>query len=377
MKKILSSFIRKRNDKYYVYVEYIDEVGKKKQKSQGSYANKKDADKKLIEVKNSINLDSFIIPQNITFVERFKKYNLDRKNTLSENTFYSREVMLKKHIKPYWGDTKLCDITIGSYQNFINKIYSSDYSDSTKKAICKTANTVLKECYRCREIKTPITDFVKIPKFKKPEEVSVYSIEEIKLILKEAKNRNNPGLEIAINLFVFGGLRRGETLGLTWDCVDFDNNRIKIENNLQYIAGKGLVMTDTKTTSSNREISLPASVMDLMKKERIRQNKLKLKSMLHKKYDTVVIDRKGDCYTTTSFQGVYQTLIKKTGLEYKKIHALRHSNVSILIANGIDVKTISERLGHSSIDITLQTYTHAFKEKDRHVSNRLDELLGQ
>ena len=72
MKKILSSFIRKRNDKYYVYVEYIDETGKKKQKSQGSFINKKDADKKLIEVKNSINNDIYALPSNISFINRLK-----------------------------------------------------------------------------------------------------------------------------------------------------------------------------------------------------------------------------------------------------------------------------------------------------------------
>ena len=74
----------------------------KRNKITSFFNNKKYADKKLIEVKNSINLDNFIIPKDITFVERCHRYNLDRENSVSENTFYSRDIMIKKHIEPYW-----------------------------------------------------------------------------------------------------------------------------------------------------------------------------------------------------------------------------------------------------------------------------------
>lgn len=115
MEKVVSSFVRKRNNKYYVYVEYIDETGKKKQKSQGSYANKKDAEKKLIEVKNSINNDIYALPSNISFANRCYQY-YDSKLGISENTIACAKSIVKKHIEPYWGNTKLSDITINKYR---------------------------------------------------------------------------------------------------------------------------------------------------------------------------------------------------------------------------------------------------------------------
>lgn len=93
MEKVVSSFVRKRNNKYYVYVEYIDETGKKKQKSQGSYANKKDAEKKLIEVKNSINNDIYALPSNISFANRCYQY-YDSKLGISENTIACKYIIL-------------------------------------------------------------------------------------------------------------------------------------------------------------------------------------------------------------------------------------------------------------------------------------------
>ena len=86
MEKVLSSFVRKRNEKYHVYVEYINEEGKKKQRSEGSFKTKKEADKLLIEIKNNINKDKYIIPKNITFADRCYQYYDDKVTEFSPVT---------------------------------------------------------------------------------------------------------------------------------------------------------------------------------------------------------------------------------------------------------------------------------------------------
>lgn len=374
MEKVLSTFIRKRNNNYCVYVEYMNNEGKKKQKSQGSYKTKKEADERLIELKNSINKGRYAVPSDMTFVERCYKYYDDKVNEFSANTVYNQKNIIRREIAPYWRDTKLCNITVSSYQNFVNYTFSRDLSTNTKKNIIRTSSAVLRECYRCQEIQTKITDFIRIPKTSKNKEVDIYSVDEIKHILECAK-RCAPAFEMVLNLFAYGGLRRGEALGLTWDNVDFDNKTITIEKNLQYVKNK-FVMKSTKTDSSVRTITIPDIVIDLLRKEKIRQNKLQLKGLMpNKEYDTVCINRKGTYYNPMGFNRDYKDFVLKIGLDYKKPHALRHAHVSMLIASGMDIKTISARVGHSNTDMTLKVYAHMLKESDKKAAEKIDNIL--
>jgi len=104
---IKSTFIRKRGNNYNVYIEYIDKEGKIKQRSEAKYTNKKDAEKHLIEIKNSINNNKFVITNNITFVERYKQYIFDESKKLSPATLKFWKSFLKNSIEPFFKDIKL------------------------------------------------------------------------------------------------------------------------------------------------------------------------------------------------------------------------------------------------------------------------------
>ena len=126
MNDIKSVFIRKRNNNFNVYVEYVDsETGKLKQKSQGKYCNKKDAEKHLIEIKNSINNNKFVITKDITFVERCIAYMNDDAKDFSPVTLSTRNVVLTASIKPFFKDMKLTDVTPSVLQSFANYIYKN------------------------------------------------------------------------------------------------------------------------------------------------------------------------------------------------------------------------------------------------------------
>lgn len=379
MEKVKSSFIRKRNNKYYVYVEYEDELGRKKQKSQGSFENKKDADKLLIEIKNDINKEMFSVPKSITFVDRCYKYYEDKKGEYAETTLYSSANIIRHRIEPYWKSTPLSEITVSKYQDFVNYIYGDkNIEKNTKKRIKDICNAVLRECHRRMEIKIKITDFIRTPKVIDPDIIDIYGIDEIKYILEESKNYNKT-FEIILNLYIFGGMRIGEICGLTWDDVDFDNNRILIRNNLVYTKKDGkmkFVMRTTKTQSGIREIALPKHVINILKNEKVRQNILKLKGLKKKKeYDTVCLSTSNTYYNPSSFRRSYKAFIEKIGLDYKKPHALRHSHVSMLVNSNVDIKTIQHRIGHANIGTTLNTYSHVFKETDINASAKVEDLL--
>ncbi|HAU5241078.1 TPA: Arm DNA-binding domain-containing protein, partial [Clostridioides difficile] len=175
---IKSAFIRKRNEKFYVYVEYIEETtGKIKQKSYGSYEKKKDAEKHLIEIKSTINNNKFITPNKTTLVERCYKYIMTNEKNWSPYTIINRKSWVNNYIEPFFKDTKLIDINPSLLQFFINKSFNNSTSSSAKVRY-NFLSSVLKEAYRLKEISENPCDFVKLPAKNVTSEIEIYNREE-------------------------------------------------------------------------------------------------------------------------------------------------------------------------------------------------------
>lgn len=375
--KIKSIFVRKRGNKYHAFVEYYDDNGNRKQKSYGSYDLKRDATKKVTELKNSMNNDKFIAPNKTTFVERCYKYYEDKKHKYSPKTYYNSIDIIKNHIEPYFKKIKLEDLTISKYQDFMNSLEQKDCSFNTIKKIYQITNAVLRECYRLQEINTNITDFIVKPK-KREENKSedVYNLQEIKIILNELENsKTTKIIKIPIYLFLLAGLRFGEIAGLCWEDIDFDNNILNINHNLITVKGE-FFMKDTKTESSQRSIVVPDNLIQLLKEEKLRQNKLKLQGLFTpNEYNVVCLTTSNKYLSINNFIQSYKRFIKRCNLRYIRPHSLRHAHATLLLASGTDIKTVSERLGHSSIEITMDVYTHVLKELDKKASDNISNLL--
>lgn len=367
------AFIRNRYDKYYVYVEYTDfNTGKRKQKNYGSFDKKKDAEKALIDIKSSINNDKFQTPSSITFVDRcWEYYNNDAKE-FSPTTLKRSKTVINKHIAGFFKDIKLSDINVSIYQKFVNHMYTKELKVSTIKEILNKSDAVLHECYRLREVRENIPDFITLPKKRDTGSKSVYTIEESKKIL--SKSLYIDTLTIPMHLFLLGGLRFGEMAGLLWEDVDFETNTLKIRHNLIYVNGK-YYLRQTKTDGSTREISVPDQVIKLLKSEKIRQNKLKVQGLLKNEYDVVCINSLNRYWNNSSFTDAYKKFLNSIEVRYINIHSLRHAHATMLILAGTDMKTVSERLGHTDIKMTMNTYSHVLKEMDKTASDNIEKVL--
>lgn len=370
---IKSAFIRKRNDNYNVIIEYLDiESGKYKQRSKGSFKKKKDADKLLIEIKSAINNNNLQHPSTKTFVDRCYEYYNNKSKDFSPTTLKRANAVISNYVKSFFKDLKLSDINIKTYQTFINDLYTTNLKVSTIKEILNKTDATLRECYRLREIKDNIPDFVMHPKRVDISNNDIYTVDESKKILSESENY--PNIEIPIHLFLLAGIRFGEMAGLLWEDIDFENNILKIRNNLIYVNGQ-YFLRKTKTNESVREILVPEKIISLLKKEKIKQNKLKIQGLLKNDYDVVCINSRYRYWNNSSFTDAYKTFLKKIDMRYLKIHSLRHAHASILILGGTDMKTVSERLGHTDIKITMNTYSHVLKEMDKTASDNIEKIL--
>ena len=367
---IKSTFIRKRNNNYNVIVEYYDEAGKIKQKSIAKYGLKKKAERHLIELKAEIQNEKYMFSNDITVTDRCYRYINENKRDWSPYTVKNRLSWVKLNVAPFFKDTKMENLTIHQIQRYLNYLYENFTVESAKTRF-GFFRSVVKECYRMKEIKENLCDFVKSPKKEASSIADVYTREEILQLFKLLEDKH---FELPILLIVLLGLRKGEAYGLTWDDIDFDNNTVKIEQISIYLDGS-LIFKSPKTTDSKRLLSAPIELMDKLKKEKLKQNELKLQGVLENKYNLVCLNKELKPYKNDDLNRYYRKFCKENNFRQLRIHDLRHTNATLLLLSGTDMKTISGRLGHTDIKITMNKYSHVLEEMDRKASENLSNIL--
>ena len=209
-------------------------------------------------------------------------------------------------------------------------------------------------------------------------EAKYYDIEEVNQMLTLLENEPIKYRAI-IHIVLFCGLRMGELCNLEWSDIDFENESISVSKQLQYLPDFGIYeMESAKTESGNRTISIPPTLIDLLKEYKAWQN-----DEIVKWGDKWIVSEK--LFTKENGAPIFPDtpskwfgkFIKRNNLPPLTFHQLRHTNASLLISQGVDIATIANRLGHADKSITLKTYTHVIKQQDREATIKLQNLLKQ
>ncbi len=182
--------------------------------------------------------------------------------------------------------------------------------------------------------------------------------------------------QTAVHLLLITGARRGEILGLKWNCVDWVNNQIYICNNLLYSPDVGIYETTPKTQTSQRYIKLPAQTMELLKDYRRWQlEQQNSRGDKWKNTNFVFTQENGEPMNPTSLTGYCTDFSKRYGLPHINPHAFRHTMVSVLYFNGVDSISISRRLGHSKVSTTTDKYGHIMRKADEAAANCIADVI--
>ena len=216
------------------------------------------------------------------------------------------------------------------------------------------------------------------PRAKKTK-VNYFEFEEIKNIIKCLKTEPLKW-QVLINLLIITGARRGEIVGLKWDAVDWENNRIFIHVNLLYSAERGIYEDTTKTLESERYITLPEETIELLK--------------AYRKWYIQTRNDYASRWTNTGFLFVQErngtegkpmhpdsvniwlrSFAKRHGLGHINPHAFRHTMASLLLHGNMDIASISKRLGHAKISTTLDIYSHIMKDSDPQSAEKIAEIV--
>src|SRR5574344_221382 len=272
---------------------------------------------------------------------------------LKKSTLCGYSSILKNIIIPRLGKIKINDINNKIIQNFTFNLLNDGYSLKYTKDITKTVIQILNELM----VDEKISYFkinIKYPRNsnEKEREKKSYSIEEAKILLKYCfDNIKYKQKLIGIILGIKAGLRIGEICSLKYSDFDFKNNYIHINSTIQrcydsFEKKSEILESLPKTKGSKRIIPLSEDIKNIINFNNYEDN-------------FYILTNSCKPCEPRSYRRFYVNVIKKIGLEYVNFHGLRHTFASLMITNGIDVKTVSELLGHANISTTLSIYTHS------------------
>lgn len=214
---------------------------------------------------------------------------------------------------------------------------------------------------------------IKAPKVIKKE--ARYLDDEGSILLLEKLEEAPIKYKAAVYLCLYGGYRRGELCGLEWSDIDLDSAMIDINKNSLYLSGVGIYTDTPKSEKSNREFKLPRVAIDVLRQYRVWQLEERLK-LGDKWIDTgrIFTAWNGNPIHPDTITNWFGEFIKKNNLPPACLHSLRHTNATLLIAEGVDIRTVAERLGHAQPSTTTNIYAHAIKVADEKAAQVLDNL---
>lgn len=286
---------------------------------------------------------------------------------------YERYQGLVSHIIPKLGEYDLNDLTPMLLQRFTTELLESGnrktgkgLSPNTVNATISVLQNSLKTAFTLGLISDYFGDKIKRPKITE-KEIECFSVTEQRKIEQAALGSSKPKM-IGIVICLYTGLRIGELLALEWTDIDFVKGTLSVTKNChdgKNKNGEYCRLTETpKTHTSRRIIPIPKQLLPILKK---------LKKQGLSKY--VVADNE-KIISVRSYQRSFELLLKKIKIPHRGFHALRHTFATRAIECGMDVKTLSEILGHKNSTITLNRYAHSLMEHKTEMMNRLGKLFS-
>ena len=368
-----SSYIRKRNKKYSAILEVGRDAvtGKKIQKSLGSFNTKKEADIVLTAAMAKVNSGDYILPQKMKVKDFLNTWLETYAKNLSPTTYNGYKIIVNNHLNPAFGELEIQKLQPIHFQQYYNT-KSETLKGKTLIQHHRVFRKALDYAWKNQLITRNPADMVDAPKVKKYTS-TVLTPSQAKQLLAAVKNTR---FEAPVNLGLSLGLRRGEILGLRWSDIDFINKTINIEQTLVLVATE-LIFKEPKTEGSKRSISAPLELLKILSNHKKLQNELCLRSggAFNNKRDIVCTRDNGDPINPSTFSRAFGDFIKKYDLPYFRLHDLRHTNATFMLLSGTSAKVASNRLGHSTINITMDLYSHVLKDMNEDAADRLNDVI--
>ena len=336
------AYFRKRDNGWEYRISYTASDGSYKQKSKSGFRTVQSASQAEIELSNGIVED-----KNITLAEYFEKwYKIHRAPSVSDGTLKHYETAAAA-IAKYFRSSKLIDITPSKYQAILNEM-GKHYRKSTLRIFHAKIKACAKYPVVDRIIKMNFAVLAKVTSEIDPNPIEKKFLNHTEYLnlIRYTKEHPYEHRQLQIYLLAVMGMRVGESMGLTWDDIDFENCQLSINKTWDIYNQNGFA--PTKNQQSVRTVPLDNGTIDLLQEYKTHRRQENDFNRLFPANAHVYLNKR------------LKTLVGRS----VHIHSLRHTYVSYLLANGVEVLTISKLIGHKDPTITLNTYSHLLKEKE-------------
>lgn len=333
-----------------------------------------------VKVEHQVYEGSYVDSGKMTVANLLDDWLDVHKSKIELNTFIGYGFACKT-IKPYIGSNLLKKLNAIDVEKMLAD-YNETHSGRSTLSLYQVLNLSLRFAFKARLINTNICDYVERPKVKKPV-IHIIDADDIPKYINVVKDS---WIYPAIALAMFCGLRREEVFALDWEHIDYDKGEVFIE--FVDVVKNGQFVRKAPKNGRTRIVPLPSIVSDILKEHRKHQLETRMRagSLHHAKCQ---YSGKNNNFVVTMengkrpFPDYLYTFFKRrqisSGLKRVSFHSLRHTAASLLYSSGIDYKELSEILGHSSVQFTIDTYVHLFeadkKDSKDKINERMKELL--
>jgi integrase len=338
-------------------------TGKRRIRYHSFKGTKREASIELARLVSANAKGEYVDPSKLTVSEFVQRWLRDWAEANTSNKTITRyEQLLRKHVCSALGNLPIQKLRASHLQERYAALARGGLADRTRLHVHRVIHRMLRHATQWGVVHQNVATLVDAPTVA-AKEVNALSAADVRAVLERLRGRS---LFPIASLALATGMRRGELLGLRWQDVDLDGAKVRVERSLEQTTRGGLVFKAPKTRHGRRAITLPPSSVAELRAHWRAQQEQRLALGLGKAPDDapVFATWDGSVRSPNGFTKEWSLAMSKAGLAIT-FHSLRHTHASTLIAAGLDVLTISRRLGHGSPTITLAVYGHLFRPDDR------------
>jgi integrase len=337
------------------------------------FKTKKEANVWRIDTLQKIQSGLFYSGPKLTLSEYLKEWLTAREGSIRPKTHYQYRQIVEQHINPVLGDIKINELQPVEIQAFYNKKIESGTGVRTVRIIHSVLHCALNHALKLGIIYRNPSDVVYKPKTEK-REMEILDEDQVRMLLIAAKGKR---LEALYKVAVTTGLRKGEILGLKWSDLDWDTHQLNVQRQVQRVPEKGITFSHPKTSAGRRMIILGSDTISALKDHQKRQwVDREFKGDKWQDYDLIFPSSIGTPLSQSNHNREFKQLLKDANLPNIRFHDLRHTAASLMLKQGVSVKVVQERLGHSDAAMTLNVYSHVIPGMQREAAEKMDEITA-
>jgi integrase len=288
-------------------------------------------------------------------------------------TYRSYEWIIRIHLIPGLGRLPLVKLTPQRLQAFINERHASGLSAATVKHINATLRAALSQAHRWQVVHQNAAKLITLPRSVRYEPTILTADQAKELLAFLRDHRHEALFTAALTL----GLRRGETLGLRWCDIDLEKGTLQVCHSLERVKGEGLRLSEPKSDRAKRVLRIPQICLIALQKQKLVQDQERAWAGSKWHHDGFVFTtRLGTPMHPDEISHLFQKVLTDAGLPSVRFHDLRHSCATLLLSLGVPAKLVQETLGHSSYQLTMDTYSHMIPALRNEVADRMDEIFS-